>query len=249
MTTTSQPSKGYELKVTPHWSHAQGPRPTTGHAAIRVERFATRDELVAELRAYGIPSRLIRALMPGVYVYSGERYEWSEIVEPVDEPKPAKRQSKTVGADIVKALSALLAAGHGDAAIALGTRRSMATVYRWRNGLQRPNAESLTRLIEMIDDRRRVLLARHDIREPRTAHELRALDDARDALETDVERAEVAVLVERWTDRRCAADEQEEAPKPPASYNFHTDEGTTRVQVDPFELIAKAQPAERELPF
>lgn len=156
-------------------------------------------------------------------------------------PKARKpRANPTAGADAQAAVRHMIeGAGYSLPGIALAIESDTATIRNWRRGAHSISPRKLVKLVAAIDRRRATLLARKNIREPRTARELAALDAARAALETDAERAHVAELVERWTSQR--------APAAPVETKSMTTSVTT--QIDPFELIERADPAQTELPF
>lgn len=128
----------------------------------------------------------------------------------------------TRGSDVKGALAVLelFGAEYGVKALTLALQVTEQTVRNWRTGRTMPNERNFDEIRKLVDERRRVLLGRRDIRDRRTAVELAALDRASELLETDRDRAERAELVSRWT-----------------------------AQHDPFALVQSGTPREIEIPF
>lgn len=94
------------------------------------------------------------------------------------------------------ALHALAAAGVTAPILAadLGVHRT--TVSRWARGMSRPSAANLAKLKTLIDERHRVVLAGNTPADHRRDDALR---DAREALLTDAEHADITALAARLT--------------------------------------------------
>lgn len=156
-----------------------------------------------------------------------------------------KRKSQTDGADVVRALGFLVDAGHPLPAIALACEVSTRTVVKWFCGTTRPNYANFETLRSVVSERYTRLLARHDIRTPRVAHEIDLFEKITDALMTNAERRADAELVERMT----AGLEAAQSTEPPSGYAGREGYRSVTRDVDPFELITKSRKPEPHIPF
>lgn len=141
------------------------------------------------------------------------------------------------GADIRRAIDVLTLIGpeYGPVALALAMGVTEQTVRNWRTGRSRPTARNFRELRDLVDDRRRAILAHQNILSARTKLELRALDRVRELLTTDVEREEERALAARLTADLEAAQ--------------HAGRRSVTTKVDPFELVSLSGRPQTEISF